>query len=602
MTTDALKMKWDMDVFFPGGSKSKHFEDYRKSISEDLQQVKLTIADLPLELNDDAVKAWRDLMVLIEDLDMRLHHAGSFAFCLAAQDVNDEHATVIIQELSSMEAEIETIKTGVEELAIALDDDQWKNLLADERLKDSLFYWNERRRKARLRMEPKMEKLATKLAVDGYHAWNRLYSKIAGDLRADFEEDGETKTLSMGQLANKMSSPDRDIRRRAFESLEASWKTRDSLAAMELNSIAGFRLSLYEARGWESPVLEPFMLSRVRPETIEAMWKAIAGGLDRITDYIKAKKKLLGIDRFRWYDQNAPVGKVTKTYSYEEASDFVVKHLSGFSKELGDFAAMAIRDRWVEAEDRSGKAAGGFCAGFPAAKQSRIFMTYSGNYNEMMTLAHELGHAYHSWVLRDIGYYGRHYTMALAETASTFNEMLVTDAALGDAVHESEKLSLLDSKVNEHFTMFCNIRARYLFDLMFHDERKRGPVPKDRLNELMVQAQKEAFGDILADDGYHPMFWASKLHFSETEVPFYNFPYTFGHLFASGIYARAKEEGPAFADKYRSLLVDTGRMTCEDVARNNLGVDLTADGFWNEAVGRALEDAGLFLKLAKAGR
>jgi pepF/M3 family oligoendopeptidase len=382
--------------------------------------------------------------------------------------------------------------------------------------------------------------------------------------------------------------------------MEEAWESRAALAAMELNSIAGFRLSLYEARGWDSPVFEPFMLSRVTPETIEAMWGAVAGGLDRITDYVNAKKRLLGIDRFRWYDQAAPVGEVTKTYSYEEASDFVVKHLSGFSKELGDFARTAIGDRWVEAEDRGGKAAGGFCAGFPVAKQSRIFMTYSGNYNEMMTLAHELGHAYHSWVLKDIGYYGRHYTMALAETASTFNEMLVTDAALEETSDKSEKLSLIDSKVNEHFTMFCNIRARYLFDLKFHNERKRGPVPKDRLNELMAEAQKEAFGDILADDGYHHMFWASKLHFSETEVPFYNFPYTFGHLFAGGIYARAKEEGPGFAEKYRSLLIDTGRMTCEDVARSNLEVDLTTGDFWNDAVQRALDEVEVFLELAGA--
>ena len=147
--------------------------------------------------------------------------------------------------------------------------------------------------------------------------------------------------------------------------------------------------------------------------------------------------------------------------------------------------------------------------------------------------------------------------------------------------------------------MFCNIRARYIFDLMFHDERKRGPVPKDRLNELMVKAQKEAFGDILADDGYHPMFWASKLHFSETDTPFYNFPYTFGHLFAGGIYALAKEEGPTFAEKYRALLIDTGRMTCEDLARKHLDVDLATGEFWKSAVDRSLGEVDVFLKMAE---
>jgi oligoendopeptidase F len=342
------------------------------------------------------------------------------------------------------------------------------------------------------------------------------------------------------------------------------------------------------------------MRSRVKQETINAMWEAIAAGQARMGDYIAAKKRILGIERFRWYDQYAPIGEVTKTYTYREAADFVVRHLAGFSKDLGDFARMAVADRWIEAEDRSGKAAGGFCTGFPVAGQSRIFMTYSGNYTEMMTLAHELGHAYHSWVLRDHDYYARHYTMTLAETASTFNEMLVTDAALDQVDDAAERLSLVDRKIQEHLAMFCNIRARYLFELMFYDERKRGPVPKDRLNELMVKAQKEAFGGMLADDGYHPLFWASKLHFSETEVPFYNFPYTFGHLFAGGIYAMAKDEGPAFAEKYRALLIDTGRMTCEDLAEKHLKVDLTAAGFWNDAVGRALADVDMFLSLAEA--
>jgi pepF/M3 family oligoendopeptidase len=367
---------------------------------------------------------------------------------------------------------------------------------------------------------------------------------------------------------------------------------------MHFNSMAGFRLGLYKARGWQSPVFEPFMLARVEEQTINAMWGAVANGHRRISDYITAKKKLLGIEKFRWYDQIAPIGEVEKTFAYDEAADFVVKHLSSFSSEMGQFARMAIDDRWIEAEDRSGKMAGGFCTGLPLVRQSRIFMTYSGNYNEMMTLAHEIGHAYHGYVLRDLDYYARHYTMTLAETASTFNEMLVTDAALDAADSKEDRLSLVDKKIQEHFVMFCNIRCRYIFETMFYEERKQGAVPKERLNELMVEAQKAAFGDILADDGYHPMFWASKMHFSETEVPFYNFPYTFGHLFAGGIYDRTKKEGPDFAESYKALLVESGSMTCEDLAKKHLGVDLTTEQFWNDAVGRALKDIDVFMDLA----
>jgi oligoendopeptidase F len=600
MSGDSNKMRWDLESVFPGGSASKEFEAFRKSIVSDIEKVKDELSKLPRKLGEDTRGEWMKILLQVQDTEKRLDHAGSFTYCLVAQDVSDEKAMVILEEMSSHEASIEVIKTDIDEFAIAVDDDAWEAFVGDPKLAGSAFYWSERRRKARLKMEPKLEKLATELAVSGYHAWNRLYTKIAGDLRSEFVEDGKTEQLSMGQLTNKMSLPDRDVRRRAFENLESAWRSTEALAAMQINSLAGFRLSLYKARGWESPLFESYLMARVSEETINTMWKVIADNVDRMVEYISSKKRLLRLDGFRWYDQWAPVGEIEKKFAYDEACDFVVAHLSSFSPEIGDFARRAIDGRWIEAEDRSGKMAGGFCTGLPVAKESRIFMTFSGNYSEMMTLAHELGHAFHSWVFRDRDYYGRHYTMTLAETASTFNELLVTDAALDSADSKAEKLSLIEKKIQDHLAMFCNIRSRFLFETRFYEERKNGPVSKERLSQLMVEAQRTAFGGALADDGFHPLFWASKLHFSETGVPFYNYPYTFGHLFAGGIYDRAKKEGTAFADKYTALLADTGSMSCEDIAKKHLGVDLTGEGFWRDAVGRAMEDVDLFIDLTKA--
>jgi len=331
-----------------------------------------------------------------------------------------------------------------------------------------------------------------------------------------------------------------------------------------------------------------------KQETLDAMWKAVARGGKEIARYIEAKKRLLGIKNFRWYDQVAPVGAVNKTYTYDEAGDFIVRHLKSFSPEMAEFSRMAFDKRWIEAEDRSGKAAGGFCCGLDMNKESRIFMTFSGNYDEISTMAHELGHAYHGWVLKDRDYFAGQYPMNLAETASIFNEHLMTDAALNEAANDDERLILIEKKLQDAFVMFCNLRCRYIFDTMFYEERKSGTVSKERLSEIMTSAQKTAFGDILAADGYHPLFWASKLHFFETEMPFYNFPYTFGYLFAGGIYDRARKEGTAFAPKYRDLLADTGSMTTEEVARKHLDVDLAGAAFWNDAVDRALADINTF--------
>ncbi len=212
---------------------------------------------------------------------------------------------------------------------------------------------------------------------------------------------GETKEVSLGQLASIMDDPDRAIRQQAFEKMTESWKSRADLAAMALNAQAGFRLALYKHRGWNSPLFEPLLLNRLSQQSLDAMWHVVARETKKLAPYIEAKKKLLGIDQFRWYDEFATVGEVHRKWPFEEAAEFVVSNCRTFSDHLADYCAMAVEKRWVEAEDRAGKAGGAFCTTFGIHRQSRIFMTYSGTYDNLSTLAHELGHAYHSHVLRD---------------------------------------------------------------------------------------------------------------------------------------------------------------------------------------------------------
>lgn len=599
MAEATSKLRWDMESIFPGGSASPEFEKFRKELTADLAKAAKQVEELQKKGDKASTEDWINTMVALRKLRERINHGGSFAYCLTSQDVNDEKAMVILQEFSAHEATSDAIQTAIEGYAKAMDDDTWDNIISDARLSGETFFWNEFRDHARLKMKPELEKLASELAVNGLHAWERLYSKMSGDLRAEFTADSKTENLSMGQIKNKLSNPDRSVRRQAFDKYFDAWKSIQALTAMQLNSLAGFRLSLYKSRGWDDPLFEALLLGRVKKETVEAMWNAVEAHHDTVVKYIDAKKKYLGIDRFMWYDQMAPVAGAEKKYTYDKAADFVVEHLTSFSSDMGEFARRAIDSRWIEAEDRTGKADGGYCTSLPLLKQSRIFMTFSGNYNEMMTLAHELGHAYHSYVLKDRDYFARSYPMNLAETASTFNELLVTDAALNATDDKDMKLSLIDKKIGESFTMCCNIRSRFIFETKFYNERKKGSVPKARLNELMIEAQKEAFADILDEDGYHPLFWASKMHFSISDIAFYNFPYTFGHLFAGGIYDRARKEGAAFADAYRGLLADTGSMSCEQVARKHMGVDITGQDFWNDAVARSLADVDEFVELTK---
>lgn len=590
--------RWNLETLFAGGSKSEAYQKLLESLERDLAKAEESAATLPRALPEGRTQ-WTAWILLLQDLALRLESADSFCTCLTAADVKDELGHAHSARVDLLASRWLGLLTHLESFAAGTTDSQWKDFTGSSELRAVAFMLDEMRSLGREKMPPEHERLASELAVNGYHAWNRLYDRMAGDLQVDFEEGGTTRKISLGQLAMYLSNSQRDVRREAFDKLEAAWETQANLAAMALNSQAGFRLSLYGNRGWNSVLKEPLIKGRLQEATLDAMWSAVEKAVPHLAPYVEAKKSLLGIDRFRWYDQMAPVGAGDRTFSFQEAGEFIVTQLADISKEMAEFTRRALDLQWIEAENRPGKGGGGFCTGFPTHGETRIFMTWGGEYDHLMTLAHELGHAYHGWVLRDAPFFAQRYPMNLAETASTFNELRVTDAALHATSDPRERLMLLDSKLTNGLVFFCNLRARFLFDRSFYAERAAGMVPRQRLDELMVAAQRKAFGGLLAEpDGFHPLFWASKLHFYLTSVPFYNFPYTFGFLFANGVYDRARQEGRSFADSYRNLLCDTGSMTTEDVARKHLGVDLTRPEFWEAATSRVLADVQPFVELS----
>jgi pepF/M3 family oligoendopeptidase len=597
-TTTKPAPRWDLESIFPGGSNSKELTEYRKMVAAEMTTIEERAAKLDGTISADNLNGWIDFLTSFSDVCEKLDLVHSFAGMLTSQDVTDSKADAIIGEADGFWARWAKVQSSLEAIFAAQTDDAWQLLESHDDVKGFVFFLNEMRQMARKKMSVEKEALALELAVDGFHAWNRLYDKMAGELTVDFVSDDKVEQLSLGQLATKMAEPDRAVRKQAFEKMTSAWESREDLAAMTLNSLTGFRQTLNRNRGWNSALDEPLMANRQSQESLDAMWRVVQKNLPRLVPYIDAKKKLLGIDTFTWYDQFAPVGSVDVKYTYDEAVDFVVEQTKNFSPDLSQFCRMANDKNWIEAEDRAGKRGGAFCTGTGPLRQSRVFMTFAGSYDQLLTLAHELGHAYHSYVLRDVPYLSTWYPMTLAETASNIAEAVVNDAALDAATDDQMKLMLLDQKLQAAYTLFCDLQSRYLFDLSFYAEREKGMVSSARLRELMIDAQKEAFGGMLDESGYHPLFWCSKLHFYLTGQPFYNFPYVFGFLFAAGVYARAKAEGPSFADKYAALLGDTGCMTAEELTMKHLGVDLTKDNFWQDAADIALSGVDQFVALS----
>lgn len=586
---------WDLDVFFEGGSDSLQLRNHLDEVQTKITNAKLEVERLAIPTSIEGAKEIAQFLEVITDLSLHLRQAGAVIGCYLAADTTDKQAVLLQGETGTLNAQFKSVMLNFQQTLAEIDQENWDALVLSEALNDFYFILNEWRDEVALKLSEKEENLITALSVDGYQSWGQLYDQLVAGVRVEIEVDGEVKSLSVGQASNLSTHVDAAVRRDSFEKLEEAWTAKEDFFASALNHLAGFRLAVYEKRGWDSVLEEPLSYNRMSEATLDAMWGAINANKTPFVNYLNEKAAMLETDKMNWYDLDAPVTESTKVLSYDEGARFILQHFGEFGPELEAFTKKAFEDRWIEAEDRDFKRPGGFCTGMPMSEQSRIFMTYSGSMSNVATLAHELGHAFHSHALRPVHYLNRSYAMGVAETASTFAEMIVADAAVKSAETREEKIALLEDKVHRSVTFFMNIHARFLFETRFYEERKNGVVPAARLNTLMEEAQREAYGDAL--DIVHPHFWASKLHFYMTSVPFYNFPYTFGYLFSLSIYAKALEEGANFEEKYIALLQDTAIMSVEDLAKKHLNEDITQQAFWEKGVALCVKDVEDFLKL-----
>lgn len=590
-------LRWNLDAIFPGGSESPELESHLQALSETAPAFAAQVEALRSPATVEDLSAWFTVFEGRSQVYMKAQQAGAFVYALMSDDTRDTRAKVLAGRLQQLMARFQGLEIKLKEKIRQAAAQDWQRLLDDARFAPFTFRLQELREDVAEMLPPEQETLLSDLSVDGFHAWARLYQTLVSKVIIEIEIDGKVERLSAGQAHNKFSNADGAFRKQLMEKWEQAWSEQEELFAATLNAIAGFRLTDYKHHGWESPLARGLKGNRMSEATLTAMWAAINARKDLLVSYLDRKARLIGKEKLDWYDEQAPLPGRARTVSYDEACRFVIDNFAQFSPRMAQFAERALTEGWVEVEDRPHKGPGGYCTQIPLLQQSRIFMTYGGNTWGIFTLAHELGHAYHNEVQWDLPHMARGFTMSTAETASTFAETVVTQAALKSASSQEERLAILDASARETVTMFMNIQARFLFEQRLYEARKKAPLSVAQLNQLMEECQKEAFGGGLAS--YHPRFWASKGHFYGTGTPFYNYPYTFGMLFAAGVYARALKSGPGFAQRYDDLLRDTGRMTTEELAQLHLGVDLTQPEFWQEAVDAVTVDLQEFLALTE---
>ncbi|RAL22943.1 oligoendopeptidase [Lujinxingia litoralis] len=596
-TTDPT---WDMESVFSGGVQSETFEVERGWLQERADELAAQLSGLALPgsapIEEAMLQGWRSFFDKNFEMHDRLSQAFCFATGMAAAHADDPRALRMPQKLVGVNTASSKLDVALKSRFRGLDDEVFEALLQDARFGDMQLYLKELRRDADAQLEPELEELAVELNRDGLHAWGTLYRQVSGRLKVSMELDGERQEMSVGQAKNLHDHADRQVRKASFESLNEAWATIAPTCAATLNSIVGAQQTLYERRGQDC-LTYSLNANRVERATVDAMFEAARAVQPLLHRYLKAKQRLLGLEELHWYDIHAPVGQEAPTFSYEEAQLFIVEQVGSFAERVADFCKMALRDQWVEVEDRAGKAQGGYCSGLPVSGQTRIFMTFGGSTTGVTTLAHELGHAYHGWVMRDLPASERDLGMGVAETASTLLEVIVEQGALSQA-DDSQRLGLLDQRLARSVAFLMDIPARYDLELAMHEARAEGPLNEDQLTEMTETIFSRYFGESLAS--VDPLFWASKLHFYLTGLPFYNFPYTFGFLFSRAVYAQARQEGEGFIDTIDALLMDSGRMTSEELASRYLGGDLGDSKFWSAAMDDLASDVAEYETMVDA--
>jgi pepF/M3 family oligoendopeptidase len=435
-------------------------------------------------------------------------------------------------------------------------------------------------------MSEKEEILASELSLAGSRAWGKLQGTVTSQKTVDFELGGETKTLPMPALINLHSHQDESVRKRAYEAEMAAWQTVEEPLAACMNGVKGWVNTLNQKRGREDALHQSLDQGRIDRETLHAMMGAMKDSFPVFQRYFKAKAARFGQEALPWWNVFAPTGKSEKEFTFPEAANFILNNFDSFSPELKDFAQTAFNNNWIDAEQRPGKRGGAFCMSVPGVKESRILCNFDGSLDQVMTIAHELGHGYHNFNMFQAGKtpLQRQTPMTMAETASIMCETIVFNAVMNEISDPQEELALLETALIGDSQVIVDIYSRFLFEKEVFERREKAELSPAELCDIMEKAQAATYGEGLDEAYRHKYMWTWKPHYYYASLSFYNFPYAFGMLFGVGLYAIYQQKGEAFVPDYKKLLSSTGEAPAADLAAR-FGIDIRSKAFWENSLG-----------------
>ena len=462
-------------------------------------------------------------------------------------------------------------------------------------LKEHEFFLFEIVEKGRYILSEKEENIISNMKNTGSSAWAKLKDNLVSNLMVDINGKEEPLTVVLNMAYDK----DEKVRKSAYEAEIKSYKKVEEGVAAALNGIKGEVITISNIRGYKSPLQMTLLDSRMDEESLNAMLSAMKESLPVFRKYLRRKGELLGHKNgLPFYDLYAPIVDCEMKFSYEAAGDFVEKNFRSFSESLGNYARKAINNRWIDVMPKEGKVGGAFCENIHSIGESRFLLNFGGSFSDVVTMAHELGHGFHGECLKNEKILNFDYPMPIAETASTFCETIIKTAAIKNA-NKKEALAILETEICDDTQVIVDIYSRFLFEKNLFEKRKECALSVEEIKNLMLAAQKEAYGDGLDQNFLHPYMWLWKPHYYDADYNFYNYPYAFGLLFSKGLYAEYLKRGDSFIKDYEKLLSITGKNKLEDVAKV-MGINIHNIEFWRSSLKFIEENIEKFIEISKS--
>ena len=585
----AMNKIWNLDPIYKGFDDPA-FEADMVALKNKAEEIVAFAAQLP---HVEAVEGLTKGIALQEQFTDLVGKLAGYASLRQAANTRDAEAGSKMGQVMQLYSSVAAPFAAWNDWASKLPNLQ-DLVVNDGNLRDYAFLFQNLAESSQYLLPGIGEEIMAKMGLSGGNAWSELQQYLTSTVPVSY--NGGTTNLS--SIRNLAYDADPAVRQAAYQAELACYDRIKDSVAFALNSIKLETISDCQLRGYDSPLARTLKHSNMKQETLDAMLGAMDEYLPKFWQYLKAKGKALGHENgLPWYDLFAPMGTSSTKFTAEDSREYLVNLFAEFDSELSQMVAEAYDNAWIDFYPRDGKAGGAFCAGVECLGESRILTNFDGMFGDVVTLAHELGHAFHNLCIKNHRPLNHDYSMPLAETASTFNECVVMASAISKAADKAEKIALIESQLQDATQIICDIYSRFRFEKMVFENREEMFMNADTLCQFMTEAQKQSYGDGLDHNCLHPYMWVCKSHYYGPT--YYNFPYAFGGLFARGLYAQYEKEGAAFVPKYKKLLYTTPIATAEDVAKV-ADIDLTDKNFWRAALQTIADQIDLFCQLVEA--